>query len=647
MTILFVAPHLSTGGMPQYLYKQIETLSDFNVYCIEWDNVTGGRLVVQRNRILDILGDKLITLGENKEELLEIIEKINPQVVHLQEIPEMFMSYELAEKLYNSARTYKIIETSHDSSYDVSNKRHFPDKFMMVSQYQIDAYRSLDIPCELVEYPIEYKTSTETKEKLMSQLGLDPYKKHVITVGLFTPRKNQAEVVAYAKMLQDEPVHFHFIGNQADNFKYYWEPLMKDFPSNCTWWGERTDVDSFYQIADLFLFTSRGFATDKETMPLVIREAISWKVPSLIYNLDVYLNYFDTFDNISYLTTIDNNKTLILKKLNMDNQQVSYNFWSSWDKDQQQMHFGSHVDVNEPLIIAIREYVSDGVLWSSDYDAMPKHMNFWMTPVDKNVFDYEKDPNYTGTKICIYRKSDEKKIYEHPYFKNYVDIPRISLSNSIPYYYNYCEFFINNKYGKYFTKKYYNVVDAGANVGVFTEYLLHNQITEKIIAVECDPKALKDLNRNFKREYRVEIEAKALHHENTKISFYHSEVNPVISSAIAPDKLVSHNAGVKGVDVVEVDTITVKNLVHKLGSIDLLKIDIEGGEYNIIDNINPSLFQYINHILIECHFFEQDYKEKYNRLLDKLKTNGYIVEEFTPNQSEHAGASEVIFAYKS
>ena len=31
--ILFIAPHLSTGGMPQYLYKQIECLVDvFDVY---------------------------------------------------------------------------------------------------------------------------------------------------------------------------------------------------------------------------------------------------------------------------------------------------------------------------------------------------------------------------------------------------------------------------------------------------------------------------------------------------------------------------------------------------------------------------------------------------------------------------------------
>ena len=304
--LLFIAPHLSTGGMPQYLYKQIiAVLEDFDVYCIEWDNVTGGVLVVQRNRILEALGDRLITLGEDKTELLNYVNnKIKPDIVHLQEIPEMFMGYGIAEKLYATDRKYRIVETSHDSSYDVTKKRHFPDKFMMVSQYQIESYKALNIPCELVEYPIEYKVRTKTREELMSELGLDPNKKHVITVGLFTPRKNQAEVVEYAKMLEVQPVHFHFIGNQADNFKYYWEPIMKDFPSNCTWWGERSDVDTFYQMADLFLFTSRGFATDKETMPLVIREAISWKVPSLIYNLDVYMNYFDDYDNIKYL---DNN----------------------------------------------------------------------------------------------------------------------------------------------------------------------------------------------------------------------------------------------------------------------------------------------------------------------------------------------------
>jgi len=649
MKVLFIAPHLSTGGMPQYLYKQMEVLSEScEVWCIEWDNVTGGVLVVQRNRIVNLLGSRLITLGEKRENLFSFIKNINPDVIHLQEIPEMFMPYNIASRLYNLDRKYTIIETSHDSSFDINNKLHFPDRFAMVSQYQVDAYKPLGIPCDLVEYPIEYHKRTKTREELLNELGLDPDKKHVITVGLFTPRKNQAEVIEYSKQLQNYPIQFHFIGNQADNFKYYWEPLMKDFPSNCKWWGERSDVDKFYQAADLFLFTSRGSNTDKETMPLVIREAISWQVPSLIYNLDVYLNYFDKHKNIEYLDfkSKENNIQKIINKLNTK-PMANYNIWSRWDASEQKVYYGTSKDINIPIIITLREYQSDGVLWSGEYNALYKNAEYWMVPINKGMHDYEKDPKFGGIKICIYKKENNELIYEYPYFQKFVNIPRVSLSNSIPYYINYKEFFIEDKYKKYFNKKFDSIVDVGANVGVFTEYLIQKELSEKIIAVECDSKALKDLKNNFKREYRVEIIPKALNSTNDPITFYQSEENPIISSTIPPDKLKNHNAGVKGNDKVVVDTITIKDLVDKLGNIDLLKIDIEGGEYEIIKNVDSSLFKNINNILIECHFFEEDYLEKYNNLVRKLSDNGYEVEEFVKDQAiKYKGGSEVIFATK-
>jgi FkbM family methyltransferase len=306
--------------MPQYLVKQIETIKeDVEVYCIEWDNVTGGVLVVQRNKMVNLLGDRLITLGEPREHLFALLDRINPDVVHLQEIPELFMPTGIADRLYNTDRSYTIIETSHDSSYNVQNKMFLPDKFLMVSQYQIDRYKVLDIPIDLVEYPIENKIRTKTREQALRDLGLNPNLKHVINVGLFTPRKNQAEVIEYARMLQNYPIQFHFIGNQADNFKHYWEPLMQNFPSNCKWWNERSDVDNFYEAADLFLFTSRGNDHDKETMPLVIREALSWKTPSMIYNLPVYMGYFDKYETIEYLSEdAQRNAYRIAEKLMME-----------------------------------------------------------------------------------------------------------------------------------------------------------------------------------------------------------------------------------------------------------------------------------------------------------------------------------------
>ena len=301
--LLFIAPHLSTGGLPQYLVKKVELLKqDFEIYLVEWVDCTGGRLVVQRNKLLDLVdSDKFFTLEEDKSELLNIISKINPDIVHLEEIPEYFMDNEVSNQLYSLDRNYFIVETSHDSSFDTNQKRFFPDKFMFVSNWQIQQYKNVDIPKVLVEYPIEY-IDRPNREEGLKKLGLDPNKKHILHVGLFTPRKNQAEFFEYARALPD--YEFHCLGNQADNFKFYWEPLMKDKPNNLTWWNERTDVDAFYQSMDLFLFTSRGTNNDKETMPLVIREALSYQIPQLLYNLPVYLNYFDKFKGINYL---DNN----------------------------------------------------------------------------------------------------------------------------------------------------------------------------------------------------------------------------------------------------------------------------------------------------------------------------------------------------
>lgn len=318
--IIYIAPHLSSGGLPQYLYKKIENLiNTYEIYVIEYQDVTGGVLVIQKNKIKKLLGDRLITLGweyEDKVDLINIIKKINPDIIHFEEIPEYFMDDRLAKQIYTDDRKYKIFETSHDSSVDTNTKRFLPDKFILVSMYQIKMLSSLNIDSVVVEYPIEYQ-QRPNREEALKKLGLDPTYKHVLHVGLYTPRKNQKEFFEYASKFIDEKVIFHSVGNQADNFRDYWEPLMQNKPSNVVWHGEKSNIDDYYAAMDLFLFTSKGTINDKETMPLVIREAISWDIPTLIYNLPVYENYFDKYEIIDYLdfNNFDKNVSLIRNKL--------------------------------------------------------------------------------------------------------------------------------------------------------------------------------------------------------------------------------------------------------------------------------------------------------------------------------------------
>jgi hypothetical protein len=310
--LLYIAPHLSTGGLPQYLTKKIELLNDtYDIYVVEYDDITGGVLVIQKNKIKNLIGDKLITIpfGSDKNVLIDKINEIQPDIIHLEELPEYFMSDDIAKKIYTDNRNYKIFETCHDSSFNTNNKRFSPDKFILVSNYQVKMLDDLKINSEVVEYPIEYKNRPDRDQSLIN-LGLDPTYKHVLHIGLFTPRKNQKEFFEYAEKFVGQKIQFHSIGCMADNFKHYWEPLLKDKPENIIIHGEKSNVDDFYSSMDLFLFTSKGTVNDKETMPLVIREAISWNIPTLIYNLPVYENYFDKFNNISYLDFNDFDKNV-------------------------------------------------------------------------------------------------------------------------------------------------------------------------------------------------------------------------------------------------------------------------------------------------------------------------------------------------
>lgn len=291
--VLFLAPHLSTGGMPQFLLKRIEVLKKFNIADILVVEYQCHSLdfVVQRNQIMDLV--PVHTLYEDKMHLFNIIHEFKPDIIHIDEMSER-MDRRMISKLYDNNRAYRIIETCHDVSFNAPvEKLYTPDAYAFCTPHHLDTF---DVPGykEVIQFPIDPQIPTAAQKlEAKWQLGMDSIKKHVINVGLWTPGKNQAEGLALAKKLPN--VEFHFIGNQAGNFIEYWEPLMKDIPDNVTIWGERTDVDVFMKAADAFLFNSVN-----ECNPLVLREAISYGLPVLARNLPQYKDMFTP-----YITNLD------------------------------------------------------------------------------------------------------------------------------------------------------------------------------------------------------------------------------------------------------------------------------------------------------------------------------------------------------
>jgi FkbM family methyltransferase len=628
--LLYITPHLSTGGAPQYLLKKIELLKEeYDISLVEYNDIGGIAFVVQKNKIFDIIPpEKRITLGEDKTQLLDFLDKVQPDIVHLEEIPEMFMDRGVAEILYDKNRKYTIFETSHDSSQNPNNKQFFPDKFMFVSNWQIDQYKDIDVPAVLVEYPIEYKEN-RNRTAACERLGLDPNKKHIIHVGLFTPRKNQAEFFEYAHALPE--YEFHCIGNQADNFRHYWEPLMKNKPNNLTWWGERKDVDNFYEAADLFLFTSKGNSHDKETMPLVIREALSWQLPILIYNLEVYQNYFDNYP-VTYLTNKEQNiKNIknIMEGFEIVSSPITANDFDISFEGENKINFSYKKAEKFDCKIVVKEKYSNAPMYWFDA-SFQNYISWWCIPNSNSSI---KDSWVTELTLEFYSPEKRFLFSKEAFVKENGIKPDIKLDLANPFdclFHNYDEMFVEKKYDFLFKTKLNTVLDIGANAGTFSKLFLENGVS-KIYAFEPNQDALVNLNYLASKEPNLKVIEKAVHTNEEDLKFYIDKGNTTIGSFDSNHVNLNNNAEVKEIIV---PTITLQNFIKQenLSKIDLIKIDIEGAEYNLIEHLTDPVFDITDRFLIEWH---NNTDQRVQKLVDKLISKGYsLTKIFNQNSKE-------------
>jgi hypothetical protein len=308
--LLYICPHLSTGGQPQYTYKQVKNFhTDFEIEVVELNNSGGNAYVVQKNRIKELV--PVHTLAEDKSKILDIINKFKPDIIHFQEIPQFDLAPFVLDQIFKKDRNYFILATTHGSFTNPSEIVYQPDRYVLVSEWSKQRFQDADLGVELDvwEYPVEKYNFN--KDEAKKELGLDPTWKHVLNVGLFGQGKNQGEIFNIARQLEKYKIKFHFVGNQAMNYEDYWKPLMKHKPDNCIVWGERNDVEKFYAACDLFYFSSL-----LELNPLSIKEALSFEMPSIFRKLHTYL---DTYDNNPLVTYINDDlkltKRIILEKL--------------------------------------------------------------------------------------------------------------------------------------------------------------------------------------------------------------------------------------------------------------------------------------------------------------------------------------------
>ncbi len=184
--------------------------------------------------------------------------------------------------------------------------------------------------------------------------------------------------------------------------------------------------------------------------------------------------------------------------------------------------------------------------------------------------------------------------------------------------YNLDEHLLVNNFGKSSV-----IVDLGAGKGEFPEWILrefpYEYPTCRIILVEPNPALIQELTKKFESQKQVEILEAAVGNKITdNAKFY-------LSKSFETNSL-NRLLDVDKVGEITVRVVTLRDILSQfyLDKIDLLKIDVEGAEWDIFENFSKHDFERISQISVEFHdFLNPSLRRRTERSIARLKGFGY------------------------
>jgi FkbM family methyltransferase len=147
--------------------------------------------------------------------------------------------------------------------------------------------------------------------------------------------------------------------------------------------------------------------------------------------------------------------------------------------------------------------------------------------------------------------------------------------------------------------------DIGANVGSWS--LANSSKCDRIIAVEASPFTFEKLRTAVLNRNITALNYAVCNNSGEDITFYHAKCDTL--STLNKEWLVSSNSRFYNHPYIEIKakTITIDSLIEKYGTPDLIKVDVEGGEYDCIQSltkrVNMLCFEWAsetNHITYKC-----------------------------------------------
>jgi len=291
-------------------------------------------------------------------------------------------------------------------------------------------------------------------------------------------------------------------------------------------------------------------------------------------------------------------------------QLVNYNF------DNQQVDIRVNYPVKNGYII-IKDIDLDTTIYKMRIWNVEPGLVIFITPTPRHGFDFQRE-DFGG---FTFEFIDEGVVLERQNLRfRYTNMNQFKQNiNDFyhPVFVNYREFFVYDRYKDFNLEGCENVIDTGASVGLFTQYML-NKGAKQVASVECDDRSIVALFSNFIGNPKVKIIGMALSDTDGEKELYWKEDNPLVNSL---DINGSEFSTQDNPNSKTVKTTTLETLISNLNwdKIDLLKIDIEGSEWDVINNTPDDVFQFIDKILLEYHWP----KGRLQSVISRLQSLGF------------------------
>jgi FkbM family methyltransferase len=152
------------------------------------------------------------------------------------------------------------------------------------------------------------------------------------------------------------------------------------------------------------------------------------------------------------------------------------------------------------------------------------------------------------------------------------------------------------------------IIDAGANLGLASIYLSRLYPSARIIAVESDPEIFSLLQANLSAQgvHAEQVLCRAVWDSNETLRFSQDRAD----------------AGrVAGAGTVEVQGLRLRDLLRKFGSVEFLKLDIEGAEVRVLQDCRDSLAG-VQRLFVEYHS-QAGQSQQLAELLEVLQSSGF------------------------